>query len=83
MFDPNPDFKKFYWYQNVFFTVIQLQFEKVSYTFSESTTVNDTVITIMIANYDELEITNDTFVPVVAMITGSNATQGDGMCVAE
>ena len=58
----------------VSFTVIHLQFEQQNYTFSEDTETSDAIITVMISNYDELDINHDVSVTLVRFASASNAT---------
>ena len=60
------------------FTVIHLQFEQPTYTFSEDTQTSDAIIKIVISNYDKLVIEHDISVTVVGFPRASNATN-DGM----
>ena len=65
-------------YLSFIFTVIHLQFEQPTYTFSEDTQTSDAIIKIVISNYDELVIEHDVSVTIVGFPNASNATH-DGM----
>ena len=54
----------------------------MNYTFSETTPTNDAVVTVVIANFDEIEIQEEVTAGVAATGPG-NATLVSGVCLRE